>query len=424
MIPGARRHRRRFADVIPASVSILRRLAVALVLVAAGCSAPVLRATDIAAVAERAAAAVWRVDATGCGWRSTGSAFAIGDRHLVTNRHVVAVDSSPDIRSRDGHVRNGRVIGSAEHPDLAVIEVSDDLPVKLPLASTESLGPREPLVVLGYPAPAHAFKVSAGRIVNFQGTDRAPREAALTNVPISLGNSGGPGLRSDASVAGVVTRMRLRSDSKDKVAIMFTADAVRTVIDRFIAQPRKVLSTCGLGPDYVPPVPKTYEIEKAPATAPPVAELPAAKATPKPRVPTIAPVQTLPAARPTTGPPAPDDPTPSPVPCPTGTVTTRVEEVAATEKQDEPGSWLVRVRGTVKNETTSDVRVSAVYVHVDGDPPANVAASARTPVLSENGSSPWDAPEVEVRSEERPMEATAFARWDWNDPYLAHCATD
>ena len=399
-------------------MNVLRRLAVALVLVAAGCSAPVLGASDIAAVAERAAAAVWRVDAKGCGWRSTGSAFAIDDRHLVTNRHVVAVDSSPDIRSRDGRVRKGRVIGSAEHPDLAVIEVSDDLPVKLPLASTESLGPQEPLVVLGYPAPAHAFKVSAGRIVNFQGTDDAPREAALTNVPISLGNSGGPGLRSDASVAGVVTLMRLRS-SKDKVAIMFTADAVRPMIERFIRKPSEVLSTCGLGPDYVPPVPKTYEIKKAPPTAPPVAKLPVAKTTPKPRIPTATPV-----TKATPSPePEPAAPSATAAPCPDGSVTTRVDEVTSAEKPEEPGTWIVRVRGTVTNETTADVRVRAIYVHVDGEPPSNLTAPPDTPVLSPRGSSPWTTQEVEVRSDEQPTEATAFASWDWNDPDLAHCAS-
>ena len=63
--------------------------------------------------------------------------------------------------------------------------------------------------------------------MSFQGTDAEPREAALTNVPITFGNSGGPGLRADATVAGVVTLMRLRNDASERVAIMFTADTIR-----------------------------------------------------------------------------------------------------------------------------------------------------------------------------------------------------
>lgn len=407
---------------IPAtSVNLTTTAVLALALLAGACGESSLAWHDIAGVADRAAAAVWRVEAKGCGWNSKGSAFAIDNRHLVTNRHVVAVDSSPQIRSRSGRMLAGRVIGSAEHPDLAVIEVSDDLPMRLPFAGTASLGPHEPLVVLGYPAPKHAFKVSAGRIVNFQGPEKAPREAALTNVPIAQGNSGGPGLRSDASVAGVVTLMRLRSSSRDRVAVMFTADTVRPLIQRFITKPKKVLSTCGLGPDYVPPVPKTYEIKEAPPTAPPVEKLPAVEATPKPRVPPATPV-------PSVADVATDEPRPTPeptrAPCPTGTVSTRVDEVSSTEKEGEPGTWIVRVRGTVTNEATSDIRIRRVYVHVEGNPPVNLSTGARTPVLSPRASSPWEPPEFEVRSDAQPAEAAAFASWDWIDPDLAHCPSD
>jgi trypsin-like peptidase len=392
----------------------------ALTICSSACSDPALASRDIAAVTERAADAVWRVEADGCGWHSRGSAFAIDARHLVTNRHVVANDSSPVVRSRDGLVRRGRVIGSAASPDLAVIEVTDKLGLELPFASTASLGGREPLVVLGYPAPKHAFNVSAGRIVNFQGPDVRPREAALTNVPIAVGNSGGPGLRADASVAGVVTLMRLRSKSKERVAIMFTADSIRPTVELFIRKPKDVLSTCGLGPDYVPPVPKSYEISVAPRTAPPVEKLPRVEPSSKPRLPTSAPLPTR-ATMPPTDEPAPPDAEPTEADCPGGGVETVVDDVSATEKPEEPGTWLVGVRGTVTNEATADVRVKQIYVHVDGDPPANVSAVPQTNVLSPGGSSSWEPPEFEVHSPEQPTTATAFASWSWNDPDLASC---
>src|SRR3712207_729092 len=92
----------------------------------AGAAAP--PAADIAELAAKVGNAVWRVDTEGCGWLGSGSAFAIGRRHLVTNHHVTANDTSPVVRSRRGKILQGRVIGATRHPDVSVIEVAEDLP--------------------------------------------------------------------------------------------------------------------------------------------------------------------------------------------------------------------------------------------------------------------------------------------------------
>jgi S1-C subfamily serine protease len=76
----------------------------------AGAAAP--PAADVAALANKVGDAVWRVDTEGCGWLGSGSAFAIDRRHLVTNHHVTANDTSPVVRSREGKRLQGRVIGA------------------------------------------------------------------------------------------------------------------------------------------------------------------------------------------------------------------------------------------------------------------------------------------------------------------------
>jgi hypothetical protein len=402
-------------------VARLRSRVVAALLAASAssCTGPSLASQQVAALADRAGGAVWLVDADGCGWDSKGSAFAIDKRHLVTNRHVVANDSSPMLRSRDGEQLTGKVIGSSEHPDLAVIETTRDVPVDLSFSGV-SLGSREPLVVLGYPSPEHVFTASPGRVVSFQGTKKEPREAALTNVPIATGNSGGPGLRADATVAGVVTLMRLRTNAAERVAIMYTADAIRPTVQKFLRKPAKVLSTCGLGPDYVPPVPKTFTITSPPPTAEPVTVLPTPERTAKPaatRRPT-----TTPKAR-ATPEPIPTQAEPSPVDCPDGTVDTRIEQVEATQDPNDRDSWLVRVHGSTANNTTSDATLSGIYVRVDGDPPESFRVD-RDDRLAPNQVIFWESSEVVVRSAEQPTKATAFAAWDWSEPEFAGCGHD
>lgn len=374
------------------------------------CSNPVASAQLVGELAERAGGAVWAVESEGCGWRMNGSAFAIDARHLVTNRHVVANDSSPSLESKDGKKRSGRVIGSSEHPDVAIIEVADDLPQALPWADTKSLAKREPLVAIGYPAPSNAFTASAGQIVNFQGPN-GTREAALANTPIEHGNSGGPGVRADASVAGVVTLMKLHDDPAQRVAILFTADAVRPTIEDFIKRPQKVLSTCGLGPDYIPPVPKTYDIPEAPPTAAPVAALPQLVSTPKPGAQNPLPTPT--------GDPLANYPQwsePPRAPCPTGTAFAQIDEVTATEKPEEPGWWAVNVRGSVHNRSTEDVWIRRIDVAIEADPVVEGTATPDRTTVEPDGTAPWSFGEVNAYSPERQPSAettTVKLTWTW-----------
>lgn len=370
----------------------------------ASCSPTPQALVDVDGLAERWSDAVWQVESNGCGWKMRGSAFAIDERHLVTNRHVVANDSSPIVRSRDGKERMGKVIGASTHPDVAVIEVADDLPAYMLWAATSSLVKRERLVVIGYPSPAYAFKASTGQIVNFQGLGDA-HEAALVNAKVARGNSGGPGLRGDASVAGVVTQMTVREKPEERVAILFTADAIRPTVTRFLREPSKVLSSCGLGPDYVPPVPKSYDIKDSPPTTEPVQALPVPPAGPSaPRQLTDTPQPTESAA------------TKMPPQCPAGAPDVEVSELTATQKPDDPGWWRVDVRGLVRNDTSSSILIQAVEVRVDGDPPVTGPAGQYSARLPRGQETRWVFDEQYVYSAgSQPTRAEATVDWDWTN---------
>jgi hypothetical protein len=375
---------------------------------------------DVDALAEGGSNAVWQVESNGCGWKMRGSAFAIDARHLVTNRHVIANDSSPVVRLRDGTERAGKVIGARAHPDIAVIEVAEDLPAHMQWAATSSLLTREPLVVIGFPSPAYDFKASTGQIVDFQDS-KGTREAALVNAPVARGNSGGPGLRGDASVAGVVTLMTIREKPEESVAILFTADAVRPTISSFLRNPSKVLSSCGLGPDYVPPVPESYEIEEAPPTAEPVEALP---------VPPQKPARPPAAAVPPAGVPDPETPVPAtPVACPEGVMTVEVRQLDTPADPNNPGWWKVEARGLVRNESRGRAGIRGVEVGVDGDPPVSGPARGYAVTLEPGQSTEWVFDDRYVHSPEGPpTRAEATLDWYWLNsadwPGASGCPSD
>lgn len=151
---------------------------------------------------------VFLVESTGCGMGSSGSAWVLDDMHLLTNWHVVSIDPTPELVSRDGSTRfSGTVIGGSVDPDVAVIRVEHELPQALAWAETKALREGQEVVSLGYPAPAGDFSVTPSTIISFQ-TRGGTREAIRGDGAIDRGNSGGPALTRDGEVAGVATSWR------------------------------------------------------------------------------------------------------------------------------------------------------------------------------------------------------------------------
>jgi S1-C subfamily serine protease len=196
--------------------------------------------------------AVWKVEARGCDAVSTGSAFAIDERTLITNWHVTVIDPAPTLLSRDGSRElRGRVIGWSEQPDVAVIVVDEDLPVTVDFVEATGLSEGQALVGLGYPAPATDFTVTRASIMSFQVVD-GQRQAIRADGLLDKGNSGGPVLTSTGNVAGVVTEMADNRGGMQLIPLAYTHDYLRDTIDGILAEPSAVSADCeaaGLRPE-------------------------------------------------------------------------------------------------------------------------------------------------------------------------------
>jgi hypothetical protein len=188
--------------------------------------------------------AVWRVETEGCGEVWSGTAWAIDERHLVTNHHVVANSTRPELLARDGTRLVGTVIGWSERPDVAVIRVDRSMGTWLEWAPADELREGQSLLALGYPVPDTVFTATPGSIMSFQSrTGR--REAIRTNAALDRGNSGGPALDTRGRVIGVVTEMAPNLGGFQLVPLIFTAAALGDLVEGFMADPAEPRVQCG-----------------------------------------------------------------------------------------------------------------------------------------------------------------------------------
>jgi S1-C subfamily serine protease len=143
-----------------------------------------------------------------CGRGVEGTGFLYAEDRLLTNAHVVAGVSEPEIILDDESVPAEVVLYDADL-DLAVLAFESDDRQVLPLV--DSARPQDPVVILGYPQDG-PFDAQAGRIrseqrlrsPNIYGTGSVIREVYSLRGLVRPGNSGGPILGRDGSAVGVV----------------------------------------------------------------------------------------------------------------------------------------------------------------------------------------------------------------------------
>ena len=156
-----------------------------------------------------AEASVLKVRGTNrCGRGVEGSGFVYAPDRLMTNAHVVAGVTDPDVII-DGQPTPGRVVYYNPNVDLAVIAFDSGTRRALPFDTTTAA--QDPVAILGYPQDG-PFDARAGRIraeqrlrsPNIYGDGTVIREVFSLRGLVRPGNSGGPIITDRGRVAGVV----------------------------------------------------------------------------------------------------------------------------------------------------------------------------------------------------------------------------
>lgn len=153
-----------------------------------------------------------RILVEACGGVQLGSGWISDPDSIVTNAHVVSGGQDIRIQEIDGNEVLGRVVLFDPRTDIAVIHAPglQGRPLSL---QTAALDRGEGGATLGYPGDedgrliTHAAAIQARYPANgrdIYGRSTVTREVYELRSPVRQGDSGGPFVRADGSVAGVV----------------------------------------------------------------------------------------------------------------------------------------------------------------------------------------------------------------------------
>jgi len=146
--------------------------------------------------------------ANDCGRGVEGTGFVFAPDRVMTNAHVVAGVDDPEVEI-DGGTELARVVLYDPDLDVAVLSVdTGDAPI---LQFDDSVGPDDPVAIVGYPQDG-PFDIQAGRIrdnptlrsPDIYGSGTVLRDVFSLRGLVRPGNSGGPIITPGGRVAGVV----------------------------------------------------------------------------------------------------------------------------------------------------------------------------------------------------------------------------
>lgn len=140
-----------------------------------------------------------------------GTAWAVGDHHLLTVAHNVPVgDRRVNCWTLGGDSFEASVVDSDadRRPDVALLETERSLS-PLETGRSESLSPDDTLVQVGHPGNFGYWVLAAGP---FFRHDRDHRFAS--EVPILVGNSGSPVLDLDGRVVGISSAATIDAEQR------------------------------------------------------------------------------------------------------------------------------------------------------------------------------------------------------------------
>jgi S1-C subfamily serine protease len=143
--------------------------------------------------------------------------------HIITSYSALSEGTNPDdinITFSDGTIYGARVIGTDPYSDLAVLRLEDEVPadklVPLPLGNSTALKIGEQVATIGHPFEHLFGALTAGTVAqtgflspgsvdsNSSGLPEfSIPDTIATDLPISIGNSGGPLFNMEGQVVGI-----------------------------------------------------------------------------------------------------------------------------------------------------------------------------------------------------------------------------
>ena len=161
------------------------------------------------------------------------------DGYIITNNHVIAGAKEIIVSLSDGNTVSGKLIGTDEMTDIAVVKVeAKDLPVAM-LGNSDEVVVGEPAIAIGNPMGLEfQGSVTVGVISALNRTlDLNDRRVKLfqTDAAISPGNSGGALVNADGEVIGI-NSAKLATNGVEGMGFAIPINTVKTIVDELMTK--------------------------------------------------------------------------------------------------------------------------------------------------------------------------------------------
>jgi serine protease Do len=161
--------------------------------------------------------------------------------HIITNDHVISGAQSLAVIFEDGTKTSAKLVGTDPVSDIAVLQVSGNIPAYLPLGDSSALQLGESVIAIGSPLGSYRGSVTVGVVSGLNRTvDGSTQEGLIqTDAAINNGNSGGPLLNLAGQVIGI-NELVVRSTNSGNIAeglgFAIPSNTVSQVAQQLIAQ--------------------------------------------------------------------------------------------------------------------------------------------------------------------------------------------
>ncbi|GAA3740920.1 hypothetical protein GCM10022225_25320 [Plantactinospora mayteni] len=171
--------------------------------------------------------------------RAGGSGFAVDERHVITNSHVVAGATTVSVVGQDGRRLDAEVVGRDPGSDIAVLRVSSAGVLQPLRIAAADVRVGEPVLAVGSPLGLSGT-VTAGIVSALDrqvrlGNSGARQSAIQTDASINPGNSGGPLVNARGEVVGVNTAIAtLEGSGNIGIGFAIPIDRAQRAAERII----------------------------------------------------------------------------------------------------------------------------------------------------------------------------------------------
>jgi hypothetical protein len=200
--------------------------------------------TDFAGLYENVSSGVVMVHATTCDGTGIGTAFLVSENQVITAAHVVDGAASVAIL-KDAQTHQASVVGIDEAADIAVLQPLNDVSGHQFGLAERAVVAGEPLAVIGHPL-GDPLTMTTGTVSR---ADEALWPNVQLNVNVSPGNSGGPVLRDDGDVVGMLIAKDIEAEGLS-YAVHAHLIAERLAQPGLLTTPEPAECELPLGPEH------------------------------------------------------------------------------------------------------------------------------------------------------------------------------